>query len=117
MSKLKDIYLKVVGVTFDNPNGTSRQEAISKVRLDSKIWLRREPENEYDPNAIAVFTEIIELSDRSYGSLEVQLGFLSGEDAQNMAVLMDSGIQFEAVVEQIGIYKGKNYLKILVDEV
>lgn len=105
MGKLKDMTLKVAGVTFDNPNGTSRQDAIMMARLDSTVSLKREPNNEYDPNAIAVFVD------------EYQVGFLSGEDAQNIAVLMDSGVQFDAKVEQIGVYKGKNYLRLLVNEV
>ncbi len=104
MGKLKDT-LKVVGVTFPNTDGTSRQDAIMLTRLSYIVSLKREPNNEYDPNAIAVLVE------------GCQVGFLSGEDAQNIAVLMDSGVQFDAVVEQIGIHKGKNYLKILVNEV
>jgi HIRAN domain len=105
MTKLKDMVLKVVGVTFFNKDGSSRQEIISKISLSSFVELKREPNNEYDPNAIAVFVD------------GFQVGFLSGEDAQNIAIMMDSGIQFNAVVEQIGIYKGKNYFRILVNEV
>jgi len=105
MSKLINLSLKVTGVTFDNPDGTSRQELLLGVSLSSKVSLVREPNNEYDPNAIAVYTD------------GFQVGFLSGEDAANMAVMMDSGVQFCARVESVGVHKGKNYLKILVDEV
>ena len=105
MGKLKEMSLKVVGVTFPNTDGTSRQETISKISLSSDVQLIREPNNEYDPNAIAVFID------------NFQVGFLAGEDAQNIAVLMDSGVTFEAVVEQLGVHKGKNWVKILVNEV
>lgn len=121
MGKLKDLSLKVVGVTFPNPNGSSRQDAIMLTRLNSPVVLKREPNNEYDPNAIAVFVGILKAVElREEIEINVyleQVGFLAGEDAKNIAVLMDSGVQFDAKVEQIGIHKGKNYLKILVDEV
>ena len=40
---------KVVGVTFEN-----RQEVISKLHREDRIWLDMEPDNPYDPNAISV---------------------------------------------------------------
>jgi hypothetical protein len=42
----------VVGVSFDN-----HQDVISKLRVGDRLVLVREPENVYDPNAIAVKTE------------------------------------------------------------
>jgi hypothetical protein len=105
MEKLKDLSFKIVGVTFPNSNGSSRQEIISKINLLSTVELVREPHNEYDPNAIAVYVE------------GEQVGFLSSEEAVSMASLMDSGTDFHVIVEDIGVYKGKNFMKILVNEV
>jgi len=46
----------VVGVTFKNRDGSSRQEAIKGLQEGEAILLRREPDNPHDPNAIAVDT-------------------------------------------------------------
>ena len=45
-------FIAVVGVTFDD-----HQFTISQLRVGDRLVLVREPENNYDPNAIAVMTE------------------------------------------------------------
>ena len=40
---------RVVGVTFEN-----RQEVIARLQMGDRVWLDREPDNPYDPNAITV---------------------------------------------------------------
>ncbi len=52
---------KVVGVTFEG-----RQEVVARLQQGDRVWLDREPDNAYDPNAIAVC--------RSNGE---QIGFLN----------------------------------------
>ena len=53
----QSVELKVVGVSFLNKDGTSRQEIIQTLREKDKIILRREPDNCYDRHAILVETE------------------------------------------------------------
>lgn len=43
--------VKVVGVTFDN-----RQATIARLMPGQGVTLQREPDNRYDPNAVAVVT-------------------------------------------------------------
>ncbi len=45
---------KVVGVTFDNDDGTSRQNAIGNLQKGQKVHLIWNPHNEYSKNAILV---------------------------------------------------------------
>ena len=45
---------KVVGVTFQNPDDTNRQEIISKCKVGEYVLLKRDYDNSYDQYAIAV---------------------------------------------------------------
>jgi len=55
-----NLVTKVAGVTFDNPDGSSRQEAIQGI--GASVWrgnlkeftLEREPDNPHDPNSVKV---------------------------------------------------------------
>jgi len=47
-------YSKVVGVTYDNPDGSSRQAIIARCRLGEQLILEAEPDNQHDPNAVKV---------------------------------------------------------------
>lgn len=53
-SIVRDFHTKVVGVTFDNDNGTSRQEIIKNCKEGDDIILKPVPTPEY-PDAIGVF--------------------------------------------------------------
>lgn len=99
-------YYKVVGVTFANPDGTSRQEIISKMQKGNPVSLVREPNNLYDPNAIAVY----------FG--EEQVGYIARGEAELLSQLMDLGGSLIAKAEAIGQNKesGMYYLHILVSE-
>ena len=48
---MKQFYTKIVGVTFDD-----RQKYIASVRLGDHLTAVKEPNNQYDPNAIAVYS-------------------------------------------------------------
>ena len=49
---------KTAGVSKENEDGTSRQYIIrNHVAEGDKLKLKREPDNQYDPNAIQVLTE------------------------------------------------------------
>ncbi|MDF2615438.1 MAG: hypothetical protein K0Q47_93 [Sedimentibacter sp.] len=86
----KMVKYRVVGTTHKNPNGTSRQEIISHLTKASKITLVREPDNEYDKNAIAVYAN------------EKQIGYLSSAYAATFAPKIDAGRRFEVNVDTIG---------------
>jgi len=102
--KIENIELKVVGVTFDNENGTSRQEILRSMSKNSPIVLKREPFNRYDSNAVAVLY------------VDQQVGYIGKEYAKIMAPMMDKGTQFTAKISKLDSYDGKHYLHILVSE-
>ena len=58
-SSPNEIYTKIVGVSFQNSNGSDRQEALAHLHsepLPLSLTLKPEPDNPYDPYAIAVLS-------------------------------------------------------------
>ena len=52
---IRSFKTKVVGVTFDNLDGSSRQQAIRKLKPGDRLQLAWYPDSPHDPNAIMVF--------------------------------------------------------------
>jgi single-stranded-DNA-specific exonuclease len=77
-------YTKVVGVTFDG-----RQNIVAGITPKAQIELQRQPENPFDPNAIAV----------CFGAL--QLGFIRREIARRIAPNIDAGDRYLAQVASV----------------
>lgn len=97
---IKNVKLKVVGVTFDG-----KQEIIKQLNKSSTITIRREPTNKFDTNAIAVWSEI------------GQVGYIGKDYASILAPMMDGGTQFNASIAELDEYKGTHYIHILINEV
>ena len=72
------IITSVVGVTFSNRKyGVNRQEIIKRLSGKEKIYLKREPKNRFDSNAIAVIV-VREDGDLKIGYIKAELaGILS----------------------------------------
>lgn len=104
---IKNIKLKVVGVTFANEDGTSRQSIIESIgkNENAAIFLKREPNNPYDKMAVAVYS--------IYG----QVGYISKDYAKIISQMMDSGEKFTARVAEVDEYKNTHYIHIIVDQV
>lgn len=103
-NKLKNVKFKVVGVTFANEDGSSRQAIIKSMANNSPVRLKREPTNIYDKNAVAVFY------------MDQQIGYIGKQFAQILAPLMDQGRVFNAKIDTTDVYKSINYCHIIVDE-
>lgn len=83
--KVKGFYTKLVGVSFLNNDGSSRQGLLNQFRDISEeeplpLYLERDTENPFDPNAVAVYTE--------EGK---QLGYLSRKINEIVAPWLDHG--------------------------
>lgn len=50
-----EIVFNVAGVSYSNPNGVSRQKIISGMSTNDLVSMVREPGNQFDKNAIAIF--------------------------------------------------------------
>ena len=87
---------KIAGVTFDNPNGTSRQSLIQGLRKREQLKLVDCSSTEY-PEAIGVFNMSSE-----------QLGFLPKEDARLIRILGKDINSLVCLVRSVGrtnVYK------------
>ena len=87
---MKSFFTKVVGVTFPNEDGSSRQDIIGGLidsldKGDIPLSLERQLNNQHDPNAVAV---------RSPSGK--QLGFLSKQVSETIAPILDDGTEVEA---------------------
>ena len=79
---------KIVGVSKDNSDGSSRQKIIKEeVAEDDLLGLVLDPENKFDPNAIKVLSK--------NGN---QIGYLSKDIAERMrfAILNETDIRVRA---------------------
>jgi HIRAN domain-containing protein len=80
----------VVGTKF---RGAVAIEAAGRLRKGDALRLEREPENPFDPNAIAVY----------YAGLKI--GFIPKLVNPRLAPLMDRGEQLEGVVEAAAVIR------------
>ena len=97
------------GTTFGN-----RQECLNFLKQfkpnDLSVTLKREPDNQYDSNAVQIVVHIHPLSKRTV------IGYVPKELARELAKVMDMGIQVKATLKQIiGGYSYKEMLGALVN--
>lgn len=95
MSEFPTIKTRVAGISFENKDGSSRQANARRVRKGDPLQLRREPENVYDPHALAV--EFVEPEGQT-----LQLGYVPRGLASVLAPMVDAGAKLEASVIRAG---------------
>lgn len=81
----------VVGESFANEDGSSRQNEIGRCSIGETVELIREPDNRFDPMCVKVVS-----------ARGVQIGNIS-RDAGWIAERLDRGSQISASIESIGI--------------
>jgi hypothetical protein len=117
--EIEEFNTKIVGVTFEG-----RQQVIQvleRLKVTNKeamqLFLKREPDNKYDPFAIAVFAKYYDEAFMS--EITRQIGYLKSELAVILSGDMDKGYSFEVLdFETTGGYnktRGVN-IKILRKE-
>ncbi len=91
------IFTKVVGVSFEGRQQIlqtiERLKATSRDKV--KFFLKPEPENKFDPCAVAVFVEYFDSSFLS--SVTRQVGYISRDFAQSIAEDLKQGYAFEVL--------------------
>lgn len=85
----------IVGDSYKNPNGVPRRINFKLLNMGDAVFLYRQKNNEYDKNAIAVFPAMTSLSESN------QLGFLSREEASEIAILHENGYAVTAKVSYL----------------
>ena len=105
-------FTKIVGVTFPNPDGSSRQALITELaeRYDPSVkifWTaKRDLDNPYDDKAVAIFDD--------QGR---QLGYLSRKVNETVAPWMDDGYPILVeVVNVTGVNGGSHGVNLWVEK-
>lgn len=104
------IHTKVVGVTKENADGSSRQAAIEQMNQFDVVELVRNPRDPWDSNAIQVVASIERPARRKKGEAHapqpetqrVQVGFLDAELARQLAPAIDGGERWFAIATRVG---------------
>nr|DAF21509.1 MAG TPA: ATP dependent helicase [Caudoviricetes sp.] len=87
---------KIVGTTFEN-----RQDILAHLEGNESLRVRREPENQYDPRAVAVDVDI---KGKWY-----PVGYIAKDKNKDIAESLDAGREVEIKISEItGGDKGKN---------
>lgn len=95
--------ISVVGESFDNADGTSRQKIIKGCFVTDPISLRPEPTNRYDPHAIAVF------------HAKGQIGYIGRDHCARLRAEMDGGqIKKVEIANIVGGEPGKPHLGVIL---
>jgi hypothetical protein len=105
--RTKVIKSKVVGVTFDNPDGTSRQEIIARhCAAGMELEVRPEPDNPVQEDALGVWVRTHGL----LGSKGFQVGYVRSELADEFREMLEDGWQISGhILEVTGGGWGKNF--------
>lgn len=96
MSKLFKYNSKLVGVTFEG-----RQAVISTLKGNEPLRVRREADNEYDPNAVAVDVKV--------GEELLPIGYIAKDKNLEIAKSMDAGIPVEIKLASLTGGNGKSF--------
>jgi hypothetical protein len=102
---------KVAGVTAKNPDGRSRQNYIlAFCKSGMPATLVREPNNQYDKNAVGVWITARSLI---FFKSEVQIGYLNADTAEEIARYMDGGGYVSCQITEVtGGTRGKASLGV-----
>ncbi len=82
--------LRVVGVTYPNRDGSSRQDEIGRCVVGEAVELYRERTNRFDPSAVAV-----------YSRRDVQLGYVGADRCGWIGSKVDRGYEVACIVDRI----------------
>lgn len=96
MSKLFKYNSKLVGVTFEG-----RQAVISTLKGGEPLRVRREADNEYDPNAVAVDVKV--------GEELLPIGYIAKDKNLEIAKSLDAGIPVEIKLASLTGGNGKSF--------
>ena len=94
----------VSGVTFANPDGSSRRDIINRMSDNDKVIFERDPYNPYDSNAVKVLV--------SQGGQYKQIGFLEKALAATVSPSLRRGANYKITVIGCGIYMDRPFCEI-----
>jgi single-stranded-DNA-specific exonuclease len=97
----ESFHTKLAGVTFEG-----RQDVVARLAPDTRLRVERQPDNEHDPNAIALFDPVGD-----------HVGYLNRRLAAALAPAIDDGADYEVTVTEVtgrGEVEGSLGVNVLV---
>lgn len=76
-----------------------------------RVRLRREPDNEHDSNAIAVFLSVPRLFGL-LGQAQAQIGYIKAAAAKGLAKKMDAGVPVTGYVKSFYAPEGREFPRV-----
>lgn len=98
----------LTGVTFPNPDGSSRKVIISHMTERDSVKFERDPYNPFDSNAVKVLV----FQDDEWK----QIGFLEKTLAATVSPAMRRGAIYKISIVGCGIYMDRPYCEIEFDK-
>jgi hypothetical protein len=86
---MHELSVAVVGIGYDNDDGSNRRFHVAMQSPGDAVELRREPRNEHDEYAVAV-----------YGQQGYRLGYVPAERAPWLGAKMADGLELQAVFQE-----------------
>lgn len=93
---MTEYHSKIVGTTFEG-----RQDTIATLKGDEPLRVRREPENEYDPKAVAVDVQVEDTW--------TPVGYIARDKNSDIAATLDSGKNVDIKISEVTGGEDKNY--------
>ncbi|HEV3137063.1 MAG TPA: HIRAN domain-containing protein [Pirellulales bacterium] len=90
LAPARSFHSKIAGVSKENQDGSNRQLIIRSCNVGESLVAKREPQNRFDKNAVAL--------NRRFGQ---QLGYLNSELAAEVAPWLDQGQRVEMIISDI----------------
>lgn len=94
-----DFSLRLVGVRYDNDDGSSRQAELRRCGEGEVVELVREPHNPHDPSAVAAIS-----------ARGVKIGYLGADRCGWIGSKIERGYVVRAVIGRIGRDPGTGFL-------
>jgi len=101
--RIKHLFTKVVGVTYENDDGTSRQAILGKCGVLEGLHLQHDKNNPHDKNAVRVLRENGE-----------QLGFLERNVAEDVVRDGERGYQYTLLITDLIEAEGNRHADIVL---
>jgi single-stranded-DNA-specific exonuclease len=100
VEEAESFHTKLAGVTFEG-----RQEVVARLETGALLRVQRQPDNEHDPNAIALYDPVGD-----------QVGFFNRGLAAALAPVIDRGASFRVTVSEVtGTEKESRGVNVLVE--
>jgi hypothetical protein len=100
----------VAGTGFEGRDKIIRKHC----RAGVPVFLRRDPSNKHDPNAVAVLLDVPRVGGL-FGSTRKQIGFIKAHTAKSLSKRLDQGEEIKGSVKSLYAPEGRDFPRVTVE--